>query len=109
LCPDRHGLSKPSRLYTIWLTTVNADADYTDHAVPDDEMVTGQGVYTAICGSVVYPAVLSTPPGWQCARCATALGAQKRRHDQRGSGPSHRRPGWFARFIKSGGAKLTGT
>jgi len=98
--PDQQGPTVPSRLYTIWLTTINDGAGYTDHAVPDDEMVTAQGVYTAICGSMVYPAVLDTPPGWRCVRCATTLETRKLRHKQRRPGPGHRRPGWLARFIR---------
>lgn len=91
--------SAMSRLWTFWVTSINGKDGRTDHAVPEDELATGSGRYTAICGAVVNPASLTTPPGWQCARCVMLLRLRTRCPGRHGHRHAGRKPGWFARVL----------
>ena len=95
--------STSSRLWTFWVTSTNDDEDgRTDHAVPEEELAAGSGRYAAVCGAVVHPASLTTPPGWQCERCVMLLRARAQRPGRHGHGPAARRSGWLARVLEWG-------
>ena len=48
------------------------------HAVLADSLVAGHGQCTAVCGHVVLPASLASPPGAVCLLCAEATGVARR-------------------------------
>ena len=70
-------------LLTIWVTSVT---DNIDHAVTDDEMVSGPGSYTAVCGTTgsqphwLTRQVDTAPPAWHSCEpepIATILSSAK--------------------------------
>ena len=70
------------RLFTTWFTSA---ADGRDHAVTDEEA--GRGFQSAtdpeaLCGDVVTPVPLTTPPGPRCHRCELYLRARHTTSDR---------------------------
>ncbi|MGH3493142.1 MAG: hypothetical protein ACRDRL_20235 [Sciscionella sp.] len=61
------------RLSLFWII----DPARTEHAVHDDDMTASVardlGAYPALCGAIIHPAALSTPPARLCAACAAAV------------------------------------
>lgn len=55
------------------------------HAVLSESLVAGTGHCTAVCGHMVLPASLSSPPGSRCVLCdeATIAPAEARRESRR--------------------------
>lgn len=55
------------------------------HVVLADSLVSGTGHCTAVCGHLVLPASLASPPGSRCLLCAeaTAIGTEPRRETRR--------------------------
>ncbi len=45
------------------------------HAVLAESLAAGTGHCTAVCGHLVLPAALASPPGSRCVLCADATGA----------------------------------
>jgi hypothetical protein len=75
-----------ARFWFIWMTTV----DGRDHAVTDEEMAVGHGVYRAVCTMRVLPEPLVAPPGPRCPRCvATVRAAQVRTARDTAPEPAH--------------------
>jgi len=62
-----------SRQYVVWVTSIES----TDHAVTDEAMTVGikarKGEYSAVCGALVLPHSMLTPPGPRCPRCVAHL------------------------------------
>lgn len=60
------------------------------HVVLADSMAAGTGQCTAVCGHVVLPASLSSPPGSRCLLCseASGVGVEPRRESRRRWGAS---------------------
>lgn len=59
------------------------------HVVLADSMAAGTGHCTAVCGHVVLPASLASPPGSRCLLCAEATGiGEPRREGRRRRGSS---------------------
>ncbi|MET0190881.1 MAG: hypothetical protein ABW212_17905 [Pseudonocardia sediminis] len=65
------------------------------HVVLADSLAAGTGQCTAVCGHVVLPASLSSPPGSRCLLCAEAsgVGVETRREPRRRWGVSRTLPG----------------
>ncbi len=55
------------------------------HAVLSESLAAGTGHCTAVCGHMVLPASLSSPPGTRCVLCDQATGgpAEPRREPRR--------------------------
>jgi len=92
---NRQATATSSRLWTIWVTGVNDGAVHIDHAVPDEEMMIGQGEYAAVCGEAVHPAPLTVPPGRRCAQCVTFLQARAQHQARRTHGSGGHTPSWL--------------
>lgn len=60
------------------------------HVVLADSIVSGNGQCTAVCGHVVLPASLASPPGSRCLLCAetAGVGTDPRREPRRRRGSS---------------------
>lgn len=62
--------------------TVTCARDGRSHVVPHavlaDSLTAQTGQCTAVCGHVVLPASLASPPGDGCLLCAEATGARRR-------------------------------
>jgi hypothetical protein len=58
-----------SQPYVTWMT---CGIDGLHHAITDESAVDGRewGIYPAVCGHLVHPAGMSTPPGSRCRDCA---------------------------------------
>jgi len=63
-----------TRGWFIWMTTV----DGHDHAVSDEEVVAGMGIYQTLCGARILPAPLVAPPEPRCAACLGSAHAPAR-------------------------------
>ncbi|MBW0106421.1 hypothetical protein [Pseudonocardia sp. KRD291] len=65
------------------------------HVVLADSLAAGTGQCTAVCGHVVLPASLSSPPGSRCLLCteASGVGTEPRREPRRRWGASRATPG----------------
>jgi hypothetical protein len=107
LQPERESLAvptyqaartRPSDRYTIWLTTTIGQAGHTDHAVRHAELATRSGSYTAVCGSLVHPASMMTPPGPQCVRCVTYFETTAP-HSQPRTAAGRHKPSRFRRIL----------
>jgi hypothetical protein len=76
--------------------TVTCARDGRSHVVPHavlaDSLTADSGQCTAVCGHVVLPASLASPPGSGCLLCAEASDAGRR---------SSRRRGWTRRAVRS--------
>ncbi|MGH3566340.1 MAG: hypothetical protein ACRDRH_09960 [Pseudonocardia sp.] len=71
----------------LWITWMTSSDDRLEHAVTDDTGVRGaKGRYRAVCGHLVSPRALVSPPGPACPRCQTHL-------DQRHHAPPWHRAG----------------
>lgn len=64
------------------------------HVVLADSLAAGTGQCTAVCGHVVLPASLSSPPGSRCLLCSetSGVGAETRREPRRRWGASRTAP-----------------
>ena len=62
--------------------TVTCARDGRSHVVPHavlaESLTAGTGCCTAVCGHLVLPASLASPPGDRCVLCADASGGTRR-------------------------------
>lgn len=96
---DHIPTTRSIRRHTFWLTTMGDEVSHVDHAVPYEEMASGLGTYTAVCGMVVHPTAMSVPPGWRCTRCVAVLEAGTRRHGPHKHRRGHYQSGWLGRVL----------
>jgi hypothetical protein len=96
---NRQATVTSSRIRTIWVTGVSDGAVHIDHAVPDEEMMIGQGEYAAVCGAAVHPAPLTVPPGRLCGQCVTFLQARAQHHERRTNSAGRQTSTWLARIF----------
>lgn len=70
-------MTPSERLFFAWFLS---GADKTDHAVTDHESArvirNGSGLREALCGHLVMPGSLTSPPGPQCRRCLLLVRAR---------------------------------
>lgn len=58
----------------LWITWMTSSDDRLEHAVTDDTGVRGAaGRYRAVCGHLIGPRALVSPPGRACPHCRAHL------------------------------------
>jgi hypothetical protein len=75
----------------IWMTCL---LDGWEHAVTDEQMAEGapRGRYLSVCGRLVTPGSLFSPPGRRCRTCHATLTPAP--------APRHPRPSWWRSLLK---------
>jgi len=78
----------------LWVTWMTCAYDGLEHAISDEAFALaydqGIGAYHAVCGHLVVPQALISPPGRRCGECLAVL------HERLSW---TRRNGWFGRLL----------
>lgn len=65
-------------MFTTWMT---CSVDQFEHAVTDEQFAAGRhrGMYRAVCGHLVAPQPMVSPPGRRCRGCLNRVVGTSRR------------------------------
>lgn len=101
----RVSYERPGKVAGLYLSWYRCAVDGRDHAVTDEQFLTGmrarQGRYGAVCGHVVNVMSALCAPGAPCIRCHSFLAAHASVKGVADRAPKHRhsRPGLWRRLF----------